>query len=124
MSSAVFIIDDEEDLCNIAEIIFRGMKFSSASVNNISDAKEWLASNTPRLIVLDIMMPDGNGLDMCRWIRSQPHLKNIPVLIASGLGDEETLQDSLEAGATDFICKPYNQDLLKEKVERLRISKT
>jgi DNA-binding response OmpR family regulator len=105
----------------MAEAIFSAMKFSVSSADNVSKAKKWLASNTPKLIVLDIMMPDGNGLDMCRWIRLQPGLKDIPVLVASALADEETLQDALEAGATDFIHKPYNHALFQEKMERLRI---
>lgn len=121
MKSAVLIIDDDEDLCEIARVIFSGLNLTVSSVLNVVKAKEWLSSGAPRLIVLDIMMPDGNGLDMCRWIRSQPHLKDVPVLVASGLGDEETLQDALEAGATDFITKPYDYELLKEKMRRFHI---
>ena len=122
MNTAVFIIDDDEGMCDMAEAIFTNMKFSVASAENVAKAKEWLSSNTPRLIVLDIMMPDGNGLDMCRWIRSRPGLKDVPVLVASALADEETLQDALEAGAADFIHKPYNLELFKEKLARLHIA--
>lgn len=122
MSSAIFIVDDDDDLREIAGMIFTKMKFTVSFAENVSNAKAWLSSNTPRLIVLDIMMPDGNGLDMCRWIRSQPALADVPVLVASAIADEETLQDALENGATDFIHKPYNLALFEEKLKRLRIT--
>ena len=122
MSDAVqaLIVDDDEHLRSLLELGVEQMGFKAHAVANTLLAKDWLESNLPKLIVLDIMMPDGNGLDLCRWIRKQPRLAKIPILISSALKDDETAQDALEMGAVDFLHKPFTMQALREKLERIQ----
>lgn len=120
MTQSVLIVDDDEELRDVMQIFFKKMNYAVHAAANAESARKWLSSNSPNLILLDIMMPDGNGLDLCRWIRSQPKFREVPVLVASAIEDEETVQDALEMGAADFIHKPYKLELLKEKVQRIQ----
>src|SRR5690349_19787612 len=114
----VLVVDDDDELPQLNVIMMGRLGFSAKECENTSKAKEWLSKNKPKLILLDVMMPDGNGLDFCRWIKAQPGLEAIPVLILSAISDDETVQDALEMGAVNFIHKPFTFDELKEKVER------
>jgi DNA-binding response OmpR family regulator len=119
----ILIIDDETDWSDILTLFFKNLGYQIKALPGIALAKTWLASNRPALILLDIMMPDGNGLDMCRWIRSQQDLGLIPIIIDSGIKDEETAELALALGAVDFVRKPVNLESLRQKVERLLASK-
>ena len=114
----ILIVDDDEDNIGLLGVFFEDLGFTAKKFEKTAPAKKWLATNVPALIFLDIMMPDGNGLDMCKWIRSQPNIETVPILVSSGLYDEETVQDALENGASDFIPKPHRLDDLRERVER------
>lgn len=114
------IVDDNEEMRGLFKLGVESLGYKVHVVENTSSAREWLAEQTPAVILLDVMMPDGNGLDLCRWIRAQPAIEHVPVLMTSALRDEETVQDALELGAMDFLQKPFTMAVLKEKVERLR----
>ncbi|MFH1620007.1 MAG: response regulator [bacterium] len=119
IKNTVLLVEDDDDVRDMTEMILKDMNFKVHSVNGSLKAKEWMESNTPALIMLDIMMPDGNGLDLCRFIRSQERFQNLPILIASALEDDETAQDAMEMGTTDFIRKPFSMEALQEKIKRI-----
>jgi DNA-binding response OmpR family regulator len=114
------IVDDDEDLSELLAHSVGTLGFDSHCVGNTKTARDWLGKNVPALVVLDIMMPDGNGLDLCRWIRAESRLAKVPVLMASALKDDETAHDALELGAVDFLRKPFTLEILREKIEKLR----
>src|SRR5436309_3364267 len=97
-SKLVLIVDDDEELCEVLDFACKEMKIPAHVARTVEQAKQWLDSNRPSLVILDIMLPGGNGLDFCRWIRQQPALDEVPVIVSSGLKDEETTQDALELG--------------------------
>lgn len=114
------IVDDDEGMLDLLSFSLKKMGYQTHLVENTASAREWLAQHVPAIVVLDVMMPDGNGLDLCRWIHAQPRLERVPVLITSAIEDLETAQDALELGAVDFLRKPFTLPTLKEKIERLR----
>lgn len=114
------IVDDDENLRGLFEMNLEELGYKTQTAGDVPTARTWLESHQPTLVVLDIMMPGGNGLDLCRWIRAQPRLAKTPILVSSALKDEETAQDALELGAVDFLQKPFTAKALKEKVERIR----
>lgn len=113
------IVDDDDDLLQLVKhhVVKRG--FQTHTMSDTASAKVWLKTREPAFVLLDIMMPDGNGLDLCRWIRAQERLQRVPILVASGLRDEETIQDALELGAVDFLQKPFDLKTLDEKLARI-----
>lgn len=82
-------------------------------------AKAWLARHAPGLVLVDVMMPDMNGLEFCRWLRGVKRLARVPVLVMSAIRDEETVQDALELGAVDFLHKPFPVKALVERIDAL-----
>jgi len=114
------IVDDDEGMRELFTLGVKALGYKVHVVENTASARAWLAKQVPAIIILDVMMPDGNGLDLCRWIRAQPLTLRVPVLMTSALKDEETVQDALELGAMDFLRKPFAMADLAEKLERLR----
>ncbi|MFA6092070.1 MAG: response regulator transcription factor [Elusimicrobiota bacterium] len=120
MGAQILVVDDDDEVAEILQLSLKSLGYESHSECNTAAARAWLSEHPDVfLIISDIMMPDGNGLDFCRWVRSQPKLEKIPIIMCTGLGDDETLKDSLELGAVDFIHKPVSLDVLKEKIRRI-----
>ena len=71
----------------------------------------------PDLILLDIMLPGIKGLDLCRIIKSDRNTKNIPIILVSALGEEDVIVNGLEAGADDYINKPFSNKILLARVK-------
>lgn len=74
------------------------------------------ASNLPDLILLDVMMPDMDGFEVCRRIKKAEFLQDIPVLFITARGDDESETRGLELGAADYITKPFNADVVRLRV--------
>ena len=119
-AASALIVDDDEHLQELLALGLEESGYKSHIVQNTALARAWLEKNVPDLIMLDIMMPDGNGLDLCRWIKQQKALADVPIIISSALKDAETTQDALEFGAVDFLRKPFTMEALREKVERVK----
>lgn len=114
------IVDDDDELAGLVKKQLEKWGYAVALAPSASNAKAWLKANRPDLVLLDVMMPGGNGLDFCRWLRAQVRFMDVPVLITSGIKDDETVRDALELGANDFLRKPFAMKALQEKLERLR----
>jgi DNA-binding response OmpR family regulator len=113
----ILVIDDDEDIRALLEISLKKWKYQVDAVQDASSAQKYLAGNVPDLILMDVMMPDMSGLELCAWVRSQPATKDVPIIQVSALGDETTVQDSLETGAMDYVIKPINFDVLQRKIK-------
>lgn len=114
----ILVVDDTDDVRAVVIDLLRDFGLRSHGVENVAAAKAWLAKNVPPLVMLDVMMPDGNGLDLCRWIRAQPRLADVPVIVMTAIEDDETSQDAFHDGAVDFIRKPIDTEILAAKVGR------
>ena len=112
-------MDDDQLFRDIAVAALKKLGYSPHSVDGMAAAQSWLARHRPDIALIDLLLPDGNGIDLCRWIRGREGLGSLPILATSGLGEEETIQDALDAGASDFIRKPYLPDDLDRKIRRL-----
>lgn len=116
----VLVVDDDEAQREFLTLALEKLGCAVHAVEGAAAARKWLKTHRPSLILLDVMMPDTNGLIFCRWIRSQAVFKAVPVIMETGLKDEETAADALDAGATDFLRKPVRLEDLRVKVERIR----
>ena len=119
-TAPVLVVDDTDAVRELVMTILEDMGLRAHGAENVTDAKKWLSQNIPPLVIVDVMMPDGNGLDLCRWIRSQADIKSVPIIVMSGIKDDETAQDALLMGAMDFIRKPVGVSIIRHRCQPRR----
>ena len=113
----ILIIEDDPD---IASLIARELHKFHYSVRIATDSQKGLAKarqQPPELIILDLMLPELDGWQVCRLIKTDPKTKAIPILILTALGEEADRVRGLELGADDYLLKPFS---LKELIARVR----
>ena len=105
----ILVIEDEEDLNQTLSFNLENEGYKVTSALKGSEALEILENaSPPDLVILDLMLPDMPGLDICRHIRSRDNLKNISVIIVTAKGEEVDRVVGFELGADDYIVKPYS----------------
>ena len=104
----ILIIDDEPDVTELLKYKLEQNGYVCQVVNNplsfISVAREF----NPNLIILDIMMPELNGLQLCKMVRSDPNMNTIPIIFLTARGEVEDRIKGLESGGDDYMAKPFN----------------
>jgi two-component system phosphate regulon response regulator PhoB len=105
MRKKVLVIDDEMVMRSLIAITMQRNGYTVVNADNSSQALDYLDSSTPDLIILDILMPGMNGLELCRRIRSRPATTDTPIIVFSALGDETTIKTALAAGANRYLHK-------------------
>jgi two-component system, OmpR family, KDP operon response regulator KdpE len=110
----VLVVDDEPQIVRGLKIILRGAGYTVEAADTKADALAALAARPPDALVLDLVLPDGQGVDVCREVRKWSRL---PIVVLSAVGDEREKVRALDAGADDYITKPFGTD---ELLARLR----
>lgn len=105
MSLNVLIVEDETRLAELLADYCRHEGHTPTLAGDLASARQKLASESIDVILLDVMLPDGSGLDLCKEIRSN---SGVPILVISARVDELDRLLGLELGADDYICKPYS----------------
>ncbi len=116
-SAPVLVIDDEE---SIVDLIKLGLKYEGFEVVAASDGEEGIAAaqrTNPIFIILDWMLPDMDGLEVCRRLRSNPTTHDIPILLLTAKGEVGSRVEGLNTGADDYLTKPFS---FEELVARIR----
>ena len=109
MSDHILIIEDEKDLLSTLEYNFKyaGYKVSCSSLG-LDGVQKATSKNTPDLIILDLMLPDMSGLEVCKEIRNNPISSDIKILMLTAKGEEVDRVLGLELGADDYVVKPFS----------------
>lgn len=115
VKTKVLIVDDDERNCRILQEILGG-EFDLETAINGTEALRCVASFSPDIILLDIMMPDMDGLEVTRQIRNDDRHKNIKIILVSGKARLEERLEGYEAGADDYVTKPFDDDEFLAKV--------
>ncbi len=115
-SSTVLIVDDEPAIRLTLKALLFTEGYELAFASNGSEALTKAAELTPDLILLDVMMPDIVGFDVCRQLRADPQLAEVPVIMVTALDDYNSRLLGIEAGADDFISKPFDPAELRARV--------
>ncbi|MBI4056377.1 MAG: response regulator [Elusimicrobia bacterium] len=115
-SRVVLVVDDNQDQRNFLEMWLQEKGYRMEKAENAQKAKKYLSKKIPDLILLDLMMPDMNGVDLCRWICRQFSTRHVPVIVVSSISDEVTINDCLEMGAVNYVAKPINYPELLDKM--------
>jgi len=118
MSKArLLIVEDDFDISNMLRIYFSGQEYDVDIAPRGSDALEKTRQQLPHLIVLDIMLPDIDGYEVCRRLRTQPRTRHIPVIFLTQKDERSDKLQGLELGADDYITKPFDIEELKLRVQ-------
>ena len=108
MKSCVLVIEDEPDIRKTIDYNLSKESFEVIQAASIEEGEKALASNKIDVIILDLMLPDGSGLTLCRDIKSEPNTKNIPVIILTAKTEEVDRVVGFELGADDYVTKPFS----------------
>ncbi|WP_367605845.1 sigma-54-dependent transcriptional regulator [Legionella sp. W05-934-2] len=114
MSKSVCVIDDEPDICELLTITLHRMGLKAESYHTFKTGLDAILANDYSLILTDMRLPDGDGIDLVRKI--QKHKPHIPVAVITAYGNVEGAVNSLKAGAFDYVSKPVNLPMLKDLV--------
>lgn len=117
MKKIIFVIDDEKDIRDILKVNLLQEGYEVFTFPSASEAAKGFESDSPDLIILDIMMEGKDGYEFCREIRGNERLKGIPVIFLSARSEEFDKVLGLELGGDDFITKPFSIKELKSRVK-------
>lgn len=115
----ILIADDEPDILEIIQFNLQTEGYDVITAKNGNEAIEQAKKHLPDLIILDVMMPGKNGIDVCNILRLQPSFKDTLIIFLSALSDEATEVRGLETGADDYLTKPISPKILLTKVNAL-----
>lgn len=115
----VIVVEDEPDAAELFAEMMRVSGFRVLKTYSSTPAISMIAKEQPDVVILDIMMPDISGLEVLRFMRRDPKLKNIPVIVVSARSMPSDIREGLEAGATIYLTKPVGYLDLKKSVDQV-----
>ncbi len=113
------IVEDEVDAAEMFAEMMRVSGYRVLKAYSSGPAISLLSAETPDVVLLDIMMPDISGIEVLRYIRREPRLQNIPVIILSAKNLPSDIKMGLDAGATLYLTKPVGYQELKSAIEKV-----
>ena len=116
MPPVIAALDDEADILELLRINLQKAGYRFEGFQEAEDLYRYLAREKPSLILLDLMLPDTDGLEVCRQIRKSDELAQVPIIMLTARGDESDKVVGLELGADDYMTKPFS---VKELVARI-----
>ena len=117
MLQKILIIEDEPDIRKTLKYNLSKEGFDVICASSLSEGKDYLNDDTFSLILLDLMLPDGSGLDLCRELKSDTEKKLIPIIILTAKDDEVDKVVGFELGADDYVTKPFS---VRELILRIK----
>lgn len=122
MSKKILIVDDEENMRILLQETLEEFEDKGVVVlvaENGKDAVESIRTEKPNLVILDVMMPEMDGFDVCNTIKNELGMKDIYVLMLSADGQEFNKQKSIDVGTDGFMTKPFDPDEIAGKVAQI-----
>lgn len=117
--ATILVVDDEVGALTLIGIMLERGGFEVLKARDAYAALEVLEAHTPDLIILDVMMPGMNGIELCRRIRDMAETATIPIVMLSARGDPASVDAGLEAGADDYLQKPILHHDLLTKIRKM-----
>jgi two-component system, OmpR family, KDP operon response regulator KdpE len=119
----VLVVDDEPQIVRGLRVVLRNAGFRVDSAATKEEALDALSHRPPDAVLLDLVLPDGSGVDVCRQVREWSH---VPIVVVSAVGDEREKVRALDAGADDYVTKPFGSQELAARLRAVlrRVSDT
>ncbi len=112
----VLLVDDEKRMLDLLELYLRAHKYKSKKALSAKEALSYLEEETFDIVLIDIMMPEMNGWDLCRTIRKN---SDVPIIMVTAREQKEDIVKGLKLGADDYITKPFDEEELLARIEAL-----
>jgi DNA-binding response OmpR family regulator len=119
-TATILIVDDDPNIRELISVNLQSAGYSVITASNGNDAMEKINAQVPELIILDIMMPEIDGWELCKWIRDDPRMESVKILMLTAKGtDRDKLIGREIFKADEYMTKPFEIDLLQQTVSRL-----
>ncbi len=118
----ILIAEDEPDIRELVAFMLRFAGHEVMAASNGEEAVQAANRDRPDLVLMDVRMPKMTGYDACRIMKATPDLRDVPVVFLSAKGQESEIQSGLDAGAEEYLLKPFSPDELTNRV-RLILAK-
>ena len=119
--SKILVAEDERDIRDLVAFTLRFAGHEVVVATNGEEAVQTALQSNPDLILMDVRMPRMTGYEACKVMKSNPDLKDIPVVFLTERGQESEIQQGLEAGAEEYLLKPFAPDQLTTRVKAILI---
>ncbi|GAB4322923.1 MAG: response regulator transcription factor [Phototrophicales bacterium] len=117
--SHILAVDDDPDVLGTLQRVLERENFQVITLNSGKKALEYLETNQPELLILDIMMPELDGITVCRTLRRDHRFITLPILFLTAKGGTDDIVEGLDAGADDYVVKPFELAELRARVHAL-----
>ncbi len=118
MQKQILLVVDTMTVIMVEKMMLSGHGFEITTATNGVEGLQKAHENPPDLILLDIMMPEIDGIEICRQLKSDPETENIPVIIVTAKGEPKKVEEAFLAGCSDYITKPIDKIELLEKISK------
>lgn len=119
MTKTIMIVDDSPEILSLYRALLKRKGYNVIEAEDGAHALEMLEESSPDLFIVDVMMPEMNGIELCRQIRAHPQHKHSPLLILSAYSDSGIIEQTFAAGANDYLLKPIDPKALEAKLHEL-----
>ena len=119
MANIIFIVDDEPNIVISIEYLMKRAGYEVAVAYDGQQALDYLAGDIPALMILDVMMPNKNGFEVCEEVRADNRFADMPILMLTAKGREAEMNKGLSLGANAYMTKPFSTHELVERVKSL-----
>ncbi|MCA9896686.1 MAG: response regulator [Ardenticatenaceae bacterium] len=116
MNCSVLVVDDEYEIRQLLTTMLTLMGYQSFMAQDGLDALEKIPEYQPDILILDVMMPNMDGLTLCRKLRAAAETAELPIIMLSGKAHQEAIQEGLKAGANRYLVKPTGLDELTRNI--------
>ena len=113
----ILIVEDEQDILELINYNLKKEGFDTKAVSSGEDGLTQAVNYKPDLVILDLMLPGVDGLEVCRKLKSSQDTLNIPVIMVTARGEEADIVSGLEIGADDYVTKPFSPKILIARVK-------
>ncbi len=115
----ILIAEDEPDIRELVAFMLRFAGYEVVAASNGEEAVQAATRDIPDLVLMDVRMPRMTGYDACKLMKADPTLHDVPVVFLSAKGQESEIQSGLEAGAEEYLLKPFSPDELTNRVRAI-----
>jgi len=119
MRTKILIVEDIPGLIHILQLEVQRLGYETVLASNGEEAVEMAAAQLPNLIMMDILMPEMDGLEATRLIRQNPKTRSIPIMAVTALSSRKDKEKCLQSGCDDFLTKPFTASRLRSRIETL-----
>ena len=114
----ILVVDDEVSVTELFSMMLEMEGYRVRVVHDVQSAKNALEEEPADLLLVDIMMPEASGLELCRYVRAEPYLASTPIIVISARSQLDEVHEGLAAGADTYLLKPVSKNELIEAVQQ------